>query len=199
MRFRGCIVVLSAIASLAAAASPAWADLKIGVVQYSRLMQESPQGKAAQDALRNEFSNKQKELQGQQQALKSKEDSYQRDSATMTGDQRTQMEKELREGNRQLSLRVNEYQDDFNARQNEELSKLQKTLVEEVQAYAQAQKFDLVLGDNGVLYAGQALDITPQILSALQARGPRAATPAASAPSASGTTGTGSKGSAPPK
>jgi hypothetical protein len=96
-------------------------------------------------------------------------------------------------------VRVNEYQDDFNARQNEELSKLQKTLVEEVQAYAQAQKFDLVLGDNGVLFAGQALDITPQILTALQARGPRAAAPASPAPGASSATGTGSKGSAPAK
>ena len=38
--------------------------------------------------------------------------------------QRNQAEKEVREGNRALSLRVNELQDDFNARQNEELSKL---------------------------------------------------------------------------
>jgi outer membrane protein len=197
-RLRGCMIVLSGIVALAAGAAPAWADLKIGVVQYSRLMQESPQGKAAQDSLRNEFSSKQKELQGQQQALKTKEDSYQRDSATMTGDQRAEMEKELREGNRQLSLRVNEYQDDFNARQNEELSKLQKTLVEEVQAYAQAQKFDLVLGDNGVLFAGSALDITPQILSALQARGPRSPSPGP-ASTGSGAAGTGSKGSAPAK
>lgn len=195
MRFRGCMMVFSGIAALAAVAAPAWADLKIGVVQYSRLMQESPQGKAAQDSLRNEFSSKQKELQTQQQALKTKEDTYQRDSATMTGDQRSEVEKQLREGNRQLSLRVNEYQDDFNARQNEELSKLQKTLVEEVQAYAQTQKFDLVLGDNGVLFAGQALDITPQILSALQARGPRSPSPG---PPSSGNT-SGSKGSAPAK
>jgi outer membrane protein len=167
---------------LFAAAAPAWADLKIGVVQYSRLMQESPQAKAAQEALRGEFAPKQKDLQTKQQALKSKEESLQRDSATMSPDQRSQAEKELREGNRELSLRANELQDDFNARQNEELSKLQKTLVEEVQAYAQAQKFDLVLAD-GVIWAGPALDITPQILTALQARGPRASSTAPATPS----------------
>jgi outer membrane protein len=186
------MMIVSALALLGGAATPALADLKIGVVQYSRLMQESPQAKAAQEALRGEFAGKQKELQGQQQALKSKEESLQRDSATMTGEQRAVAEKELREGNRELSLRVNEYQDDFNARQNEELSKLQKTLVEEVQAFAQAQKFDLVLAD-GVIFAGPALDITPQVLSALQARGPRA-------PATSGTTsgGTAPKSSATP-
>src|SRR5580658_6578865 len=104
MRVRGCMMVVSGLALLAIGAAPAWADLKIGVVQYSRLMQESPQAKAAQEALRGEFAGKQKELQTQQQALKTKEESLQRDSATMTGDQRTLAEKELREGNRQLSL-----------------------------------------------------------------------------------------------
>jgi outer membrane protein len=190
MRFRGSLLGASGLAMLVLAATPAWADLKIGVVQYSRLMQDSPQAKSAQDALRAEFAPKQKELQTQQQALKTKEESLQRDSATMSVDQRNQAEKEVREGNRALSLRVNELQDDFNARQNEELSKLQKTLVEEVQAYAQAQKFDLVLAD-GVIWAGPALDITPQILSALQARGPRA-------PSSAPTTTPAPKSSTPP-
>jgi outer membrane protein len=161
------VKVILGMAVLVATTSPAWADLKIGVVQYSRLMQESPQAKAAQDALRNEFAGKQKDLQSQQAALKSREDSLQRDSATMSGDQRAQAEKELREGNRALSLKVNEYQDDFNARQNEELSKLQKVLVAD-----------------GVIFASPTLDITPQILSALQARGARAPATTPSTPPA---------------
>jgi outer membrane protein len=199
MSFRRWVVVASGVVALAAAAAPAWADLKIGVVNYAKLMQESPQAKAAQDALRGEFAGKQKDLQTQQQSLKSKEESLQRDSATMSADQRTAAERELRDGNRELQLKVQQYQDDFNARQNEELSKLQKTLVEEVQTFAQGQKFDLVLAD-GVIFAAPVLDITPQVLSALQARGARApastaapATPKASAPAAA------PKGTTPPK
>jgi outer membrane protein len=189
MSFRRLLVVISGVVALAAAAAPARAELKIGVVNYAKLMQESPQAKAAQDALRGEFAGKQKELQGQQQALKTKEESLQRDSATMSADQRSQAERDLRDGNRELQLKVNQYQDDFNARQNEELSKLQKTLVEEVQTYAQGQKFDLVLAD-GVIFAAPVLDITPQVLTALQARGVRA--PASGA-------GSGSSGGATPK
>ena len=198
MSFRRWAVVLSGVVALAAVAAPAWADLKIGVVNYSKLMQESPQAKAAQDALRGEFAGKQKELQTQQQSLKSKEDSLQRDSATMTADQRTAAERDLRDGNRELQLKVQQYQDDFNARQNEELSKLQKTLVEEVQNFAQGKKFDLVLAD-GVIFASPVLDITPQVLSGLQARGVRA--PATGgAPASSGGSATGTpKGTAPPK
>ena len=201
MSLRRWAIGISAAVTLAAAATPAWADLKIGVVNYAKLMQESPQAKAAQDALRGEFAGKQKDLQTQQQSLKSKEESLQRDSATMSADQRAAAERDLRDGNRELQLKVQQYQDDFNARQNEELSKLQKTLVEEVQTFASGQKFDLVLAD-GVIFAAPVLDITPQVLSALQARGVRApastggaapATPKASAPAAA------PKGTTPPK
>jgi len=185
------VVICAVLAAGVAAAGPAWADLKIGVVQYARLMQESPQAKAAQEALRGEFAGKQKELQGQQAALKAKEESLQKDGATMTIEQRTKVEKDLRDGNRELQQKVQEYQDDFNARQNEELSKLQKALVEEVQTYAQGEKFDLVLAD-GVIFAGPALDITPQVLAALQAHGVRAS-------GASSGAGAAPKSATPPK
>lgn len=183
MSSRWRIVGLAGIAAVALMATPAWADLKIGYVDYGRLMQESPQAKAVQDALRAEFAPKQKELQGEQAALKAKEDSLQRDQATMTADQRTASEKTLRDGNRDLSMKANEFQDDVNARQNEELSKLEKVLVEEVRNYAQAQKFDLVLAQ-GVIFNNPSLDITPQILSALQARGTRAPAASTTAPAA---------------
>jgi len=187
-------VVVTAVVAMGAAATPAWADLKIGVVQYARLMQESPQAKVAQDALRGEFAGKQKELQGQQAALKAKEEALQKDGATMTADQRTKAERDLRDGNRDLQQKVQAYQDDFNARQNEELSKLQKALVEEVQTYAQGEKFDLVLAD-GVIFASPVLDITPQVLAALQAHGVRA--PATGASGSSG--GATPKPATPPK
>jgi len=153
-------------------------ELKIAVVNYARLMQESPQAKAVQNQLRSEFAPKQQEIQGQQQQLKNKEAQLERDGPTMSPDQRAEAERKLRDGQRQLSERVNEYQDDFNARQNAEMSKLSKILVDQVQSYAQAQKFDLVLAE-GVIFANPTIDITQPILAALQARGATAATPAA--------------------
>ena len=60
-------------------------------------------------------------------------------------------------------------QDDFNARRNEEMSRLQSTLIEEVREYAKAQNFDLVIAD-GVIYSTPTLDITPAILSACRPR-----------------------------
>jgi outer membrane protein len=166
-------------------AAPAFAEVKIAVVDYGRLVEESPQAKVALDAIRNEFTPKQRELQQQEASLKAKEDKLEKDGATMAPEQRSRAEKDLRDGARDLQRRRAEIQDDFNARRNEEMSRLQKTLIEEVRAYAKTQNFDLVIAD-GVIYSVPALDITPAILASLQSRAPKAA---ASAPA----------GSAPPK
>ena len=159
--------------------APAMADLKVGVVNYGRLMQDSPQAKAAEDAIRAEFATRQSDMQRQQASLKAKEDKLQKDAATMSESQRSQVEKDLRDGNRDLARKAQEMQDDFNARRNEEMTRLQRSLLEEVNAYGKAQGYDLVLAE-GVIYATNSLDITPAILPALQSRkGGGAAKPAA--------------------
>jgi outer membrane protein len=149
-------------------ASPAWAELKIGVVDYGRLVEESPQAKSALEAIRTEFTPRQRDLQNQQATLKSKEDKLQKDGATMSQDQRTNAEKDLRDSYRELQRKQSEVQDDFNARRNEEMSRLQKILIEQVRIYAKAQSFDLVIAD-GVIYTTPTIDITPAILAQLQA------------------------------
>jgi outer membrane protein len=161
-------------------ASPAWAQLKVGVVDYGRLMEQAPQAKAALETIRNEFTPRQRELQTQQQALKTREEKLQKDSATMTQEQRSRAEKELRDSYRDLARKQSEVQDDFNARRNEEMSRLQRTLIEEVRTYAKGQNYDLVVAD-GVIYATPTLDITPAILTALQSRSTKGS--ASSAPS----------------
>jgi outer membrane protein len=177
----------SVAAAAALAALPAWAEPKIGVVDPQRLLLESPQGKAMADAMQTEFAPRQRTLQAQGQALKAKEEKLQKDGATMTEDQRQRTEKELRDSYRDLSRKQQEVQDDFNARRNEEMSRLQKILIEEVRVYAKAQNFDLVIAD-GVIYSTPTLDITPAILTALQSHAPAAKTsgPAAPAPKPQG-------------
>ena len=177
------ISVAGLLAFAAATIAPAQADIKIGVVNAARLLQESPQAKAVQDALRAEFAPKQRELAAQQAALKAKQDKYEKDASTMSADQRSKMEKELRDGNRDYSQKLNDFQEDANTRQNEELSRLQNSVVAEIRSYALSQKYDLILTDS--VYASDALDITAAVLAGLQARAAVAAPkPAAPAPAA---------------
>jgi outer membrane protein len=160
-------VLWGAAAALALATSPVWAELKVGYVNYGQLLQESPQAKAIAESIRQEFMPRQRELVNEQQTLKTRADKFQRDQATMSDDQRDRTEKELRDSDRDLQRKQSELQDDFNARRNEELSRLQRSLIQEVQTYAKAQNFDLVLAE-GVIYANNSIDITPAILTRLK-------------------------------
>lgn len=178
---RSVIVLFSLVAAgLVPVASAA--EAKIGVVSISRLMSDAPQAKAANDAIRAEFAPREKEIQDLGASLKAKEDKLARDAATMTELQRSALDKELRDGVRNFEIKQAEIQDDFNVRRNEEVQKLQRMLLEEVQTYAKAQGYDIIFAE-GVLYASATFDVTGPVLQALQARGARPATPAPAATS----------------
>ncbi len=157
----------AAMAGVLAVAPLSAAELKIAVVNYNQLVQESPQAKAVGEALRAEFMPRQRELQNAGQLLKTREEKFQKDAATMSDDQRAREERDLREGERDLQRKQSEAQDDLNARRNEELSRLQRTIVDEVRTYAKAQGYDLVIAGESVLYTNSAIDITPQLLQVL--------------------------------
>jgi outer membrane protein len=175
-------LLLSSVVAATCAMPAMAAELKIGVIDYARLLDESPQAKAVSEALRAEFGPRYQQLVAQETSLKAKGEKLQKDVATMTPDQRTKAEKELRDSARELERKKQEWQDDSNAKRNDEMNKLQRSLIGEVRDYAKAQSFDIVIAE-GVIYATPTVDITAQVLQALQARAPRpAAGSAAPAP-----------------
>jgi outer membrane protein len=172
---------IGALLLLGAALAPvgaAQAQMKVGVVNVQKLLQDSPQAKASMQALQDEFAPRQRDIVQQQTTLKTRQDRLNRDGAVMAEAERRNVEREVRDGERDLARKQSEYVEDLNVRRNEELGKLQNSLLQEVQNFAKAQNFDLIVGD-GVLYAKDTLDITAQVLAALQARAPRAPAPAA--------------------
>lgn len=160
-------LALSALGMLAPLG--AHAELKVAVVNVPRLLEEAPQAKAAMQALQDEFAPRQRSIVAQQKELKTKEEKLQRDGAVMAENERRNAEKDLRDGQREMARKQNEYVEDLNLRRNEELGKLQRSLLQEVQTYAKGSSYDLVVGD-GVLYATESIDITAQVLGALQSR-----------------------------
>ena len=175
-------ILVGTLVSVAFSAS-AMAEIKIGVVDYARLLELSPQAKALQDSLKNEFGPRYQQLLAQDQQLKQRADKLQKDGATMSQEQRDKEEKSIRDAARDLERRKSEWQDDSNTKRNDEMNKLQRSLVGEVRDYAKSQNFDVVIAE-GVIYATPTVDITPAILQALQSRAPKpaAAAPATGAP-----------------
>ena len=157
-------------AFLCAFALPAGAQqtLKIGVVNIPVLMERAPQTKAAMDALQEEFAPRQREFLAKQKEYEDLAAKVQKDVAVMGETERRNAEKNLRDPQREVSRLQNEFREDLNLRQNEELGILQRSLLKEVQDYAQQERYDLVVGD-GVLFASTAVNITEEVLRAVEA------------------------------
>lgn len=170
MTFKNISLALAALALLAV--NPAnvaqAADLKIGVINVAKLLDSAPQTKSALEALQEEFAPREKELVAQQQELVAQQESLQRDSAIMSEAERRASEQTLREKQRDLARKTGQFREDANMRRNEELGRLQRVLLDEVNAYGNSNGFDLILGD-GVLFARGEVDITDQVLARMEA------------------------------
>jgi outer membrane protein len=173
------------------AAHPASAEVKMGVVNFQKLLEEAPQTKTAMAALENEFAPRRRELLTMQNDLKARDEKLQKEGAVMAEADRAKAEKTLRDQQREFSRKAGEFQDDASTRRNEEIGKVQRYLVTEIQGYASAQGYDLVLAD-GVLFAKGPLDITANVLALLATK---PATLPAAAPAPAG----GAKPPTPPK
>lgn len=161
--------VALAIALFCAFALPASAqELKIGVVNIPVLMERSPQTKAAMDALQEEFAPRQREFLAKQKEFEDMTAKVQKDVAVMGETERRNAEKNLRDLQREVTRLQTEFREDLNLRQNEELGQLQRSLLKEVQDYASQEGYDLVVGD-GVLFASTAVNITEDVLRAVEA------------------------------
>jgi outer membrane protein len=156
---------------------------KIAYVDYQRLLSEAPQAKAAAQALEGEFGPRQKQLETARKDLEGRMQKFDRDQATMAEAERTKTQRELRDTQLAFERRAKEFQEDGQMRQNEELQRVQKLIVESVRAFAKTQGLDLVIAQ-GVIYNSDSVDVTAQVLANLQSKAAAAPAAAPAAPAA---------------
>ena len=126
------------------------------------MLEKAPQAEKAKKRLEQEFSPRDRQLVAQQKEIQSKEEKMSRDGAVMGESERANLEKDIVNKKRDAKRSQQEFSEDFNARRNEELGKLQRRIVEAIRAIAKDQNFDLLLTD-GVIYASEKIDVTTQV------------------------------------
>lgn len=145
-------------------------DIKIGFVNIKRVLEESVQATSANERLEKEFAPKDRALMTQQKELRALEDQLVRDGAVMTEDQRFRLEADISGLRREVRRSQVEFQEEFNLRRNQELSKLQRQVRQVIQDLSKAEGYDLVVSDV-VLYASPGIDITDAVLLRLDSGG----------------------------
>lgn len=145
---------------------PVYAELKIGFVNAVRIMDEAPQVENASSRLEKEFAPRQKTIKAKVDSLRRLENKLNRDGEVMSEKQARDLERDIITRRRELKRDQDEFREDYSIRRNEELGKLQKQVIQEIQKFAQREDYDLILSE-GVVYASNSVDITDKILRRL--------------------------------
>jgi len=133
----------------------AYAEQKIAFVNQARLLQKAPQAESARNKLQKEFAKRDSALVSLQ------------DAAILSEAELNKLKRNITLLRRDLERDKVAFKEDLSLRQNEELVKLQKSVLKSIQTIAQNEKYDLIISD-GVIYASKQIDITDKILSQLK-------------------------------
>lgn len=156
------------VLAASALALPAMAeDFRVGFVNTDRIFKEATTAKAAQAKLEQEFSKREKDLVDQGAAIKAQSDKLEREAPTLSESQRSARQKQLVDMDRDFQRKRREFQEDLNARKNEELQQVLERANKVVKQVAEAEKYDLILQD--AVYINPKHDITDKVIKALNA------------------------------
>ena len=144
----------------------ALAQFKVGFVNIPKVLEKAPQAESARTRIEKEFAPRDRELLDRQKEIRSLEDRLVKDGAVMSASERQRQEGEIRATKREIRRLQDEFREDLNLRRSQELSKLQRKVTEVIQSLAKAEKYDLIVTD-GVIYAGERVDITDKIIGRL--------------------------------
>ena len=163
-------VLLTTVIALAGFSASAQ-ELKIGIVNLDRIFREANSAKSAQAKLEQEFGKREKDLNDVATQLKTISDKYEREDPTLSETQRTTRQKQLVDQDRDFQRKRREFQEDLNARKNEELQQVIERANRVVKALAEAEKYDLIVQE--AVYVNPKHDITDKVLKSLNAAGGR--------------------------
>jgi outer membrane protein len=162
------IRTLIALAAFSASSLVSAQEFKIGFVNTDKIFKEANTAKSAQTKLEQEFAKREKDLIALGDTLKTNSDKLERDAPTLSEAQRNTRQKALLEQDRDFQRKRREFQEDLNARKNEELQTVLERANRVVKQVAEAEKYDLVLQE--AVYINPKHDITDKVIKALNAQ-----------------------------
>ena len=142
-------------------------EFKIGIVNLDRIFREANSAKSAQAKLEQEFGKREKELNDVATQLKTLSDKYEREAPTLSETQRATRQKQLVDQDRDFQRKRREFQEDLNARKNEELQQVIERANRVVKTLAETEKYDLIVQE--AVYVNPKHDITDKVLRSLNA------------------------------
>jgi len=141
-------------------------ELKIGIVDVNKILKDAPQTLSANKKLEKEFSSRTEKLKTKIKKLEADGKKFQKESLTLSDDQREKAERGLQQRRIDIQRDERELREDMDLRRREEIGDLQEKINLTIDKMAADQNFDLILYQ-GIAFASSKVDITDNVIEAL--------------------------------
>jgi len=168
---------------------------KIGVINIQQAIAQTGEGRIALEAIQKKYEPKRQELQRRQDEINALQDQIQKQSATLSDEERGRLTRELDEKQRIFKRSQEDDQADFQADTQEAVQRIGQKMVRIIDDYAQKSGYALVIDPAGVqmpvYYVAKGIDITEPVVKLYDSANPApaaaSAAPASSAPKSAAT------------
>ena len=160
---------LSILAALMMGTSASALAHKVGIVDMQSIYQQIPQMAKIEQQLQTEFAERRQELEKLQGDIRFEAEKYKREGATMSEEQKTSLEGKIRDMQKQLAEKGRPLEQEIKARQNQELAKVQKLIIETIESVAKKGKFDEVKVKETTIYFNpdKVTDLSGKVVEAV--------------------------------
>ena len=157
-------LVAGALISAAAFSNAALAEQKIGAVNVQGIFQSMPQAATIQQDLAAEFKDKTEEVSRLEKDIKYYIEKNQRDAATMSGKEKTELEGKINALREEYAAKAQPLQQEVQGRLKEEQNKLLGFIKQSIDVVAAKEKYDVILNANAVAFINPEDDISKKVL-----------------------------------
>jgi outer membrane protein len=184
MSLRSTLAAVAAALTLALPiAASAQQNLKLGYVDYQRVLLEVEDGKAAKVRLQKWLDDRQKEIDREQEALRKEKELLDKQASAMSEDTRMQKAQELQKKLIELSQKYDSYRAEAGNRERQEMEPIIGKIDKVIESIAKNGGYTFVFEkrDSGIVYAQNQYDLTSEVMLNYNAL-PKNAGPAKDAP-----------------
>ena len=146
-----------------------FAEVKVGIVNLSRVLNEVPMYSEAKEKIKKQFDPRARNLKTLEKEWSSLNDEYLKNEAVMSDSDKKSLVEKIKNIETKFRSGQEKLQFDLEQTQRTEFSKIEKIVNDTITEYAEKNDFDLILrADGTTLYAKKYINITEDIISKLQ-------------------------------
>jgi outer membrane protein len=166
MRLSSIVIFALAAVVLAGSANTVQAQVKIGVVDLQRAINETEDGRQAKRRLKKVFDERQKALDEKQQALKAQKESLERQQDVLSEDALRKKAEKFQAEVMELQNEYMQYQQELSAKESELTQKILEKMQKILRRIGQTDGYTLIIEANegGVVWVPNNLDLTDVLI-----------------------------------